>query len=203
MTALDGGRTKQELSAAILRTANDLFNEHGVECVSMHQIAKSCGIGQGTLYRRYANKGDLCMDVMKESFNQFTAEINDYLTSHSEQPVQERLFGVTSRVIRFLEQKSRFLGVVQASSLGEQPKIDFFDSPPYHFLHSTINHLMKEAEANELAHPIDCNYAAHAYISVMTPHTHLHLRHNCGYSLPDVIEHFRRLLIAPLFKKTE
>lgn len=200
MTAMDSGRTKQDLSAAILQTANHLFNEHGVECVSMHQIAKSAGIGQGTLYRRYANKGDLCMDVMKDSFEKFSNDVVKDLKLQADRPVQERLYDVVCKVIYFLETKSRFLGVMHASQLSDVQKTDFFESPPYHFLHGIISNLLKEATEQELVHPIDANYVAHSYISVMSPHTHMHLRMRCGYSLADVQEQFRLTHIEPLFK---
>jgi AcrR family transcriptional regulator len=200
MTAADSGRTKQELSAAILQTAHHLFNVHGVECVSMHQIAKSAGIGQGTLYRRYANKGDLCMDVMKDSFERFSEDIEQQLKAMGDRTVQDRLYNVVCNVIQFLETKSRFLGVMHASQLNDVQKTDFFESPPYHFIHGAICSLLKEAAEHELAYSIDPSYVAHSYISVMSPHTHMHLRTRCGYSLAEVQEQFRLTHIAPLFK---
>src|SRR2546430_11323251 len=69
-------RDAAEHRQRILEVAQHLFTEHGVGAVSMHQIAKTAGIGQGTLYRRYAHKGELCMDLLSEHNEQFAEEIS-------------------------------------------------------------------------------------------------------------------------------
>ena len=45
---------------AILAAAEDLFVAKGVTCVTMEEISRSAGVGKGTLYRRFPNKGLLC-----------------------------------------------------------------------------------------------------------------------------------------------
>jgi len=49
-------RDAAENRQRILATAIRLFEQFGVEQVSMNQIATEAGIGPGTLYRRYRNK---------------------------------------------------------------------------------------------------------------------------------------------------
>ena len=63
MTEHKERRDATENRKLILKEAGALFEKFGVDAVSMHQIAKSAGIGQGTLYRRYSHKGELCMDM--------------------------------------------------------------------------------------------------------------------------------------------
>ncbi|MGM0880795.1 MAG: TetR/AcrR family transcriptional regulator [Bacillota bacterium] len=200
MTAPDSSRTKQELSKAILHTANHLFTEHGVESVSMHQIAKSVGIGQGTLYRRYANKGDLCMDMMKENFDIFIKEIDLYLATDAQLPVQERLSGVMRRIIAFIDKESKWLGVMQSYNKTEDHKTDFFQSPPYRYLHHVLSSLFREAAEQKLVQNIDPGYAAHSFISVQSPHTYRQLRHVMGYTCEEIQDRFCRTFIDPLFR---
>ncbi|CAM3931592.1 TetR/AcrR family transcriptional regulator [Paenibacillus alkaliterrae] len=200
MTTPEGSRTKQELSKEILRTANDLFTEHGVESVSMHQIAKSVGIGQGTLYRRYSNKGDLCMDMMKENFEIFINEIDEYLLKEAQKPVHERLSGVMRRIIAFLDRESKWLGVMQSYNRAEDHKNDFFQSPPYLYLHSVLSRLFREAAEKKLVHSIDPNYAAHSFISVQSPHTYRQLRQVMGYTCEEIQDRFCSMFIDPLFR---
>lgn len=202
MTAPENSRTKQALSKAILRTANHLFTEHGVESVSMHQIAKSVGIGQGTLYRRYSNKGDLCMDMMKENFEIFINEIDAYLTEEAMLSVHERLSGVMCKIIAFIDKESKWLGVMQSFNKIEleHPKGDFFQSPPYLYLHSVLRSLLEEAMEKEQIKPIDPCYAAHSFISIQSPHTFRQLRYVMGYTCEEIQDRFCKTFIDPLFR---
>lgn len=200
MTAPENSRTKQALSKAILHTANCLFTEHGVESVSMHQIAKSVGIGQGTLYRRYSNKGDLCMDMMKENFEIFISEIDEYLESAVQQSVQERLSTVMRKIIAFIDKESKWLGVMQSFNKMENQKPDFFQSPPYLYLHSVLKNLFIEAIGKNEISSIDPCYAAHSFISIQSPHTFKQLRFVMGYSCEEIQDRFCLTFIDPLFR---
>ncbi|WP_138751516.1 TetR/AcrR family transcriptional regulator [Paenibacillus sinopodophylli] len=200
MTAPENARSKQALSKAILHTANHLFAEHGVESVSMHQIAKSAGIGQGTLYRRYSNKGDLCMELMKDNFDTFIAEIGQYLESAAQLTVHERLCGVMRRIIAFLEKKLPWIGVMQSFNKVEEQKSDFFQSPPYLYLHGVLSELFIEALEKKEVNHIDPYYAAHSFISIQSPHTIKQLRVVMGYSCEEIQDRFCLTFIDPLFR---
>ncbi|MEV7522940.1 helix-turn-helix domain-containing protein [Streptomyces sp. NPDC091371] len=50
--------------AAVLEAAAALFAEHGVEAVSMDQIAKAAGVGKGTLFRRFGDKSGLATALL-------------------------------------------------------------------------------------------------------------------------------------------
>ncbi|OXM46440.1 TetR/AcrR family transcriptional regulator [Amycolatopsis alba] len=50
--------------AAILDAAAALFAEHGVDTVSMDQVAASAGVGKGTLFRRFGDKAGLAVALL-------------------------------------------------------------------------------------------------------------------------------------------
>lgn len=52
--------------AKILEVTARLFAEHGVDCVSMDQIAAEAGVGKGTLFRRFGDKAGLGVALLDE-----------------------------------------------------------------------------------------------------------------------------------------
>lgn len=50
--------------AAVLEAAARLFAEHGVEAVSMDQVAAAAGVGKGTLFRRFGDKAGLAVALL-------------------------------------------------------------------------------------------------------------------------------------------
>lgn len=50
--------------AAILDAAARLFAEHGVDAVSMDQVAAAAGVGKGTLFRRFGDKAGLAVALL-------------------------------------------------------------------------------------------------------------------------------------------
>lgn len=87
---------EEETRNTILRTAQQLFMEHGYRAVSTRQIADGCGLTQPALYHHFTDKQDLYVAVMQESLSETQAALERILRRN--ESIEERL----KRVIRYL-----------------------------------------------------------------------------------------------------
>lgn len=133
----------------ILDTAVKLFEKHGVEQVSMNQIANEANVGSGTLYRRYRNKSELCLDLIKDNVDLLFNDIHEYLEQNHSDPPSQRLKEVLRLFICFREKKAQLLtgveGVPSTNSLKSK-----MNNPLFEELHQILLKLFDEM--NEFNH---------------------------------------------------
>jgi len=191
-------RDAMEHRQRILQVAQHLFALHGVGAVSMHQIAKAAGIGQGTLYRRYAHKGDLCMDLLCERHERLIEDIAALFEKTKNFPVLERLEGVMAQCIAFLEEQGALLGPV----LRERQEMLCSDVPSssqntsfYVWLHTLFAGLLTEAvERGELV-DLDITFTADAMLATLNPMFYRLQRQERGLSPERILQGLRRIYI--------
>ncbi|HVN87558.1 MAG TPA: TetR/AcrR family transcriptional regulator [Candidatus Binatia bacterium] len=63
------------LRDTILRAAGEIFARHDYHEVLMDDVARSCGVGKGTLYRYFPGKRELYVAVMFEGIERVRAEL--------------------------------------------------------------------------------------------------------------------------------
>lgn len=170
----------------ILQTAQHLFEQHGVQSVSMHQIAKTAGIGQATLYRRYAHKGDLCGELLTDYSLSLIESISNYVRTNAALPPVERLGGVIDIWIDALEEKADMIATMEARSDCD-PRGNFFHTDMYMTMRDLISGLLGEMLAEyDLPRPVDKTLTAHALICSMLPPGYYHLKQEMGYSIEQI-----------------
>jgi AcrR family transcriptional regulator len=179
----------------ILQTAQALFNEHGVHPVSMHQIAKTAGIGQATLYRRYAHKGDLCLDMLQDYGHQLMNQVNAYLQEKHQAPAPERLDGILDLWIDAIEEKSELIIAMEARMNCEDHLGNFFHSPMYRFFRDKMSEVLNEivGAVADTPFPSDPEMAAHALICSMSPIGYFHLKQEKGYTKERMKQGFHQM----------
>jgi AcrR family transcriptional regulator len=196
-------RDAAEHRQRILEVAQRLFAERGVDVVSMHQIAKAVGIGQGTLYRRYRHKGELCMDLMREHHERFAEEVAALFAETESAPALERLDGVLIKMVALLEDQVTFLGpiggtVTQDARCNESDisrHFSFQQSPWYLWLHELLAGLLTEAvERGELA-SLDVPYTTDAILALLNPPFYRFQRQERGYSPERILQGVRHIYI--------
>lgn len=144
----DAAENRQRILDAALR----LFEQNGVEQVSMNQISTEAKIGPGTLYRRYRNKGELCLDLMKENIVILFENIEAYLKQNHTASPSQRLKGILTLFLRFREKKSQLLAGVEQSTPTNR-YASRTQSPLYIELHELLVQLFEEMETTGQTQP--------------------------------------------------
>lgn len=186
--------SREELNRIrILDEARKLFIEHkGTEGVNMHQIAKGAGVGQATLYRRYTEIGDICIDIVKEECQPLFDELSDYLNCNLWTPPLDRLHYVIQKFVEFLEIKSPWLCSVSRMILGYRP----MQTPLYQWMRDTCLSLLNEAEQLGQLSNVDIPYTVEALLSTLHD-IDFHL-YDHNFSVERIVKGLDRIFIKGL-----
>ncbi len=200
--AIVGEPRKERRDAAehrqrVLRAARELFSTYGVDATSMAEIARKAGVGQGTLYRRYAHKGELCGALLIEHAHQLWSEIDTYLDAHTQEPVLDQIAFFLQRIAAFNEDNAMLLGAMVDAACGPR-RGDSFHSPFYQWLRSRMNRLLSQAVArNEIA-PLDIEATVDLLLAPLAIDLYMFQRNELGYSTERIITAFNRLVFDGL-----
>ncbi|WP_110928862.1 TetR/AcrR family transcriptional regulator [Bacillus massiliglaciei] len=179
-------RDAAENRQRILDAAVRLFEENGVEPVSMNQIAAEAGIGPGTLYRRYRNKGELCLDLIKDNVVYVFEEMESYLERNKTEPPHERLKEILSLFILFRESKAQLLKGVE-DSMSANRTASPTNSPLYGELHQHFLHLFEEMSREDQVQP-NSVFKADMLLAALRSDTYLFQREARGHSPEEILE---------------
>lgn len=187
-------RDAAENRQLILCTASKLFAEQGVQQVCMSDIAKAAGVGKGTLYRRFANKADLCLALLDSELKQFQ---NDVLESFRQQV--EKGQSIKQRLNWFIDQAVRFthshLGLmVEISEIGTDKAVQDVNVPHFWMEMTVRSHLEKMAEQGEFPADIDLNYFTSALLAPLDARIMKGHLQNQAYSVSQISSGLQSLI---------
>ncbi len=186
------GRTERRDAAEnrkrILDAAIKLFEQHSVEQVSMNQIATEAQIGSGTLYRRYRDKSELCLDLITDNVDLLFEDIESYLQQNMDEPPNQRLKEVIRLFIRFRESKAQLLAGVEDSATSLAKRHSFRTRGPiYNHLHQLFVQLINEMSAVDQGHP-DNVFRADMLLTALSRDSYTFLREVRGFTPEIVLE---------------
>src|SRR4051794_34362314 len=159
--------------ARILEATEALVAEHGIEAVSMEDVAKAACVGTGTLYRRFGDRAGLAFALLDEQTRDFqNALIAGAPPLGPGVPAAERLEAFGAGYIELLERHSALMA---AAAPGGKQGVG-----PHSFFATHVAILLREA-----APELDAEFTAEALLATLAPAHHLRLRER--YSLAQMV----------------
>lgn len=148
----------------ILDTARMLFGERGVTGVTMEEVARSSGVGKGTLYRRFPNKGFLCQALLDEPTRNLQRQTLEILREPGASALEKLDTFLGSLVVFTADNLDLLYG-------GHEPlcgadRLERFSHPAYDWRRSTVLGLLRGAvREGEVQDGLDLEYLASALLS--------------------------------------
>lgn len=180
----------------ILAVTKQLFTERGPAAVNIADIVQATGIGRGTFYRHFANKGELCLAVMDQQIEEFQNKILAMLrrmTADHASPMTQ-LDAFLHELVHFTDVDTPLL--LEAQRQG----VPYFDHKiaPQFWQHATVIGLLRAAvKVGEIAVDLDLEYLADALLAPLNAQLFHFQREERSFS-PERISAGLRALVAHL-----
>jgi AcrR family transcriptional regulator len=175
--------------ARVLDAAARLFAAVGVDAVSMEEVAREAGVGKGTLYRRYADKGELSAALIDADARALQVEILAGLPSAGpDADPRVRLERLLYLFCEFVDRHAELVAVARR-------RRDGIASQGYQWMRQALRAWLREAElAGELCDTADIEYLADALLAPLAPDLWLHQRDVLGLSPERLADGLRTLV---------
>ena len=189
-------RDAAESRRRVLGVARGLFSERGVDAVSMQEVGRAAGVGQGTLYRRYPHKGALCMALLWESVGGLHERA--VAREGAGDPALEQLVGLLEDLALFNEENAPLLGAIRDSAGGER-RSEMYRNPFFGWLRATVVALLGSAvEGGEAAPDLDVEGVAGAVLAPLNVDLYCYQRDELGMGRDRIMAAVRALLLDGL-----
>ncbi|GGI43980.1 hypothetical protein GCM10008018_04830 [Paenibacillus marchantiophytorum] len=184
-----------EYRRRILTTARNLFRTHEIDTVTMHQIAKEAGVGQGTLYRRYAHIGEVCSDLLRSTTSQFIASLEAKIADTTpEGTALSQMSEAIIMIIDFIDDKASLLSAINLIYTDKE-RFYLHKKPIYVRLHNLLAPLVELAVNQGEIEQIDVTLTVNTILGSLMPEQYLYHREVLGYTKEQFISGICRLFV--------
>lgn len=187
---------KQRADAArnrrrILDAARQLFADRGAEHVSMDEVARSAGVGKGTIYRRFGDKAGLAVALLDQQERRLQqAAIRGPAPLGPDAAPLQRLEAFLDALVELLEAHAGLHVLSHHASPGARYRSSLYGFYHWHVA-LLVTALQPDADADVIADLLLAPLAADAY---------LHLRQTAS---PDRIKHGLHTMIQSLARQDD
>ena len=188
-------RDARENRQLLIETAKRLFAEQGVATTTMKQIASAAGVGKGTLYRHFADKGELCRALIREDVAVFQERVGALLRDGQIPSAIKRLEILIAERIHLAERHLPLFTAIEEAMSSVQEQARRFRGPFTAWTHTQVVALLHEAIAQAEIVTLDVAYTADILMAAMSPALLHYQRHDCGYSTQRIIAGMQRLFV--------
>jgi AcrR family transcriptional regulator len=189
----DARENRQQL----LAVAKQLFTAQGIDRTSMHEIGRTAGVGQATLYRHFADKGEICHALIKEDLAAFQERVGALIDgAGAVASPMARLDTLIVEKNRLTESHLPLFAAIDEAATAAQRKA--FRGPFHMWLHEQITSLLAQAVAQGEVAPLDATFTADAILAAVAPHLYRYQRQDLGYSSERIMAAMRHLFIDGL-----
>jgi AcrR family transcriptional regulator len=177
----------------LLAVAKALFAAQGAEQTTMQAIAQAAGVGQGTLYRHFADKGALCQALIREDLERFRERLSGALADDAVSPLARLALLIEEKNLLTEGHLQLFAAMEGGGPAGRGGKRRH--GPFHHWLHERIVALLEQAVAQGEAAPLDAPFTADALLAAVAPSLYRTQREELGYSRERIDGAMRRLFV--------
>lgn len=180
----------------LMDTARDLFATAGVAEVTMADIAKEAGVGKGTLYRRFAHKGELCLALLDKQLQTFQdhtlAHLREMTSTH--QPYLVQLDYFLDELVQFITANLSLMCEIDRSPMPPEGLVQDVNQPHYWQEMTVRGLLMRAVQAGELSHELDIEYLASALMATLNTSVLRHQIEVNGFTIVRISAGLRQLV---------
>jgi AcrR family transcriptional regulator len=114
----------------LLKVAKHLFAEQGIAATTMKQFASAAGVGKGTFYRHFADKGERGRTTIREDVAEFQEQVGELLANLQQIPsAVKRLECLIAERIRLAEHHLPLFTAIEDAARGVEAQARRFCGP--------------------------------------------------------------------------
>ena len=144
----------------ILSRARSLFSELGYSEVTLHQLARRCGLSRTVIYRYYHNKREVFDDVISSIAIEIGTEFRAFVEAHPALTATDKLLKFTGQVLDIMQSNLGLLSAITEYLIDQQrngENVQHRVERHTIMLRRTLADLVREGEHSGEFQRVNCN----------------------------------------------